>query len=87
MGHGDIAVESLNQGVYRKRERDSWTLAYEVILVQLAEMENWAYDSLALIAARYTYTAVETTLQRAVSHLIFLCQTLSCGVHPSDILA
>lgn len=44
--------------------------------VQSAEMGNQALNSLALISARYTHTALETLSQLAAAHLVALCQAL-----------
>lgn len=44
--------------------------------VQPAEMGNQALNSLALISARYTHTAVNVLSQLAASHLMALCQAL-----------
>ena len=42
--------------------------------VQSAEMGNQALNSLALIAARYTHTALEVLMQLASAHVFALCQ-------------
>lgn len=44
--------------------------------VQPAEMGNQALNSLALISARYTHTAVDVLSQLAAGHLMALCQAL-----------
>lgn len=44
--------------------------------VQPAEMGNQAINSLALISARYTQTAVDVLSQLAAGHLMALCQAL-----------
>lgn len=44
--------------------------------VQTAEMGNQALNSLALISARYTHTAVDVLSQLAAAHLLALCQAL-----------
>ncbi|KAH6675786.1 phenylalanine ammonia-lyase-like protein [Halenospora varia] len=44
--------------------------------VQSAEMGNQALNSLALISARYTHTALEVLSQLAAAHLVALCQAL-----------
>ena len=44
--------------------------------IQSAEMGNQALNSLALISARYTHTALETLTQLASAHLFALCQAL-----------
>ena len=42
--------------------------------IQSAEMGNQALNSLALISARYTHTAVEVLCQLIAAHLLALCQ-------------
>ena len=42
--------------------------------VQSAEMGNQALNSLALISARYTHTALEVLMQLASAHVFALCQ-------------
>ncbi|KAL8659373.1 MAG: hypothetical protein Q9202_007161 [Teloschistes flavicans] len=44
--------------------------------VQTAEMGNQALNSLALISARYTHTAVDVLSQLTAAHLLALCQAL-----------
>lgn len=44
--------------------------------VQSAEMGNQALNSLALISARYTHTAVDVLTQLASAHVFALCQAL-----------
>ncbi|TEY43706.1 hypothetical protein BOTCAL_0362g00100 [Botryotinia calthae] len=44
--------------------------------VQPAEMGNQALNSLALISARYTHTALDILSQLAAAHLVALCQAL-----------
>lgn len=44
--------------------------------VQTAEMGNQALNSLALISARYTLTAVDLTSKLAAAHLLAACQAL-----------
>lgn len=44
--------------------------------VQSAEMGNQSLNSLALISARYTHTALEVLSQLAACHLFVLCQAL-----------
>lgn len=44
--------------------------------VQNAEMGNQALNSLALISARYTHTALDVLSQLAAAHLLALCQAL-----------
>ncbi|KAL8732780.1 MAG: hypothetical protein Q9166_002562 [cf. Caloplaca sp. 2 TL-2023] len=44
--------------------------------VQTAEMGNQALNSLALISARYTLTALDVLAQLTASHLFILCQAL-----------
>lgn len=44
--------------------------------VQTAEMGNQALNSLALISARYTHTALDVLSQLAAAHLLALCQAL-----------
>ncbi|KAL8658926.1 MAG: hypothetical protein Q9202_007359 [Teloschistes flavicans] len=44
--------------------------------VQTAEMGNQALNSLALISARYTHTAVDVLAQLAAAHLFAVCQAL-----------
>ena len=48
--------------------------------VQSAEMGNQALNSLALISARYTYTALDVLIQLASAHVIALCQALDLRV-------
>ncbi|KAI1826869.1 PAL-domain-containing protein [Xylaria intraflava] len=48
--------------------------------VQTAEMGNQGINSLALISARYTLTAVETFSQLAAAHLVALCQAIDLRV-------
>ncbi|KAI1086997.1 phenylalanine and histidine ammonia-lyase [Rostrohypoxylon terebratum] len=51
-------------------------LANPVNHVQTAEMGNQSLNSLALISARYTHTAVEVLSQLMAAHLIAVCQAL-----------
>lgn len=51
-------------------------LANPVNHVQTAEMGNQALNSLALISARYTHTAIEVLQQLMATHLAALCQAL-----------
>ena len=51
-------------------------LANPVNHVQTAEMGNQSLNSLALISARYTHTAVEVLAQLAAAHLVSVCQAL-----------
>ena len=51
-------------------------LANPVNHVQTAEMGNQSLNSLALISARYTHTAIEVLSQLMAAHLIALCQAL-----------
>ncbi|XXH01632.1 hypothetical protein Hte_007992 [Hypoxylon texense] len=51
-------------------------LANPVNHVQTAEMGNQSLNSLALISARYTHTAVEVLSQLMAAHLIAICQAL-----------
>ncbi|KAL8834222.1 MAG: hypothetical protein Q9170_003853 [Blastenia crenularia] len=44
--------------------------------VQTAEMGNQSLNSLALISARYTHTAVDVLAQLVAAHLFALCQAL-----------
>ncbi|KAL8668542.1 MAG: hypothetical protein Q9168_006834 [Polycauliona sp. 1 TL-2023] len=44
--------------------------------VQTAEMGNQSLNSLALISARYTHTAVDVLTQLTAAHLFALCQAL-----------
>ncbi|KAI4234724.1 MAG: hypothetical protein LQ349_003614 [Xanthoria aureola] len=44
--------------------------------VQTAEMGNQALNSLALISARYTHTAVDILAQLVAAHLLAVCQAL-----------
>ncbi|KAI2625532.1 L-Aspartase-like protein [Xylaria nigripes] len=48
--------------------------------VQTAEMGNQGINSLALISARYTLTAVETFSQLAAAHIVALCQAIDLRV-------
>ncbi|RYP61553.1 hypothetical protein DL769_007653 [Monosporascus sp. CRB-8-3] len=48
--------------------------------VQTAEMGNQGINSLALISARYTLTAVDTFRQLAAAHLVALCQAIDLRV-------
>lgn len=51
-------------------------LANPVNHVQTAEMGNQSLNSLALISARYTHTAIEVLAQLIAAHLVALCQAL-----------
>ena len=51
-------------------------LANPVNHVQTAEMGNQALNSLALISARYTHTALEILSKMAAAYLLALCQAL-----------
>ena len=51
-------------------------LAGPVNHVQTAEMGNQSINSLALISARYTHTAVDVLSQLAAAHLVAVCQAL-----------
>ena len=51
-------------------------LANPVNHVQTAEMGNQSLNSLALISARYTHTAIEVLSQLMAAHLIAVCQAL-----------
>ncbi|XDG03465.1 hypothetical protein ABKA04_003080 [Annulohypoxylon sp. FPYF3050] len=51
-------------------------LANPVNHVQTAEMGNQSLNSLALISARYTHTAIEVLSQLMAVHLIAVCQAL-----------
>ncbi|KAI1138394.1 phenylalanine and histidine ammonia-lyase [Hypoxylon sp. FL0543] len=51
-------------------------LASPVNHVQTAEMGNQSLNSLALISARYTHTAIEVLSQLMAAHLIAVCQAL-----------
>ena len=51
-------------------------LANPVNHVQTAEMGNQSLNSLALISARYTHTAVDVLAQLAAAHLLAVCQAL-----------
>ncbi|KAI1439076.1 L-Aspartase-like protein [Xylaria sp. CBS 124048] len=58
--------------------------------VQTAEMGNQGINSLALISARYTLTAVETFSQLAAAHLVAVCQAIDLRVRsvsdtPNDV--
>ncbi|PQE24033.1 phenylalanine ammonia-lyase protein [Rutstroemia sp. NJR-2017a BVV2] len=56
--------------------------------VQPAEMGNQALNSLALISARYTHTALEVLSQLAAAHLLSLCQALDLrALHQSFLQA
>lgn len=44
--------------------------------VQVAEMSNQAVNSLALISARYTHTALDVLSQLSANHLFAVCQAL-----------
>ncbi|KAL8716633.1 MAG: hypothetical protein Q9225_006052 [Loekoesia sp. 1 TL-2023] len=44
--------------------------------VQTAEMGNQSLNSLALISARYTHTAVDVLTQLVAAHLLVVCQAL-----------
>ncbi|TVY21561.1 Phenylalanine/tyrosine ammonia-lyase [Lachnellula arida] len=55
-------------------------LANPVNHVMTAEMGNQSLNSLALISARYTETAVEVLSQLAAVHLVALCQALDLRV-------
>ncbi|KAF2995265.1 hypothetical protein E8E13_003914 [Curvularia kusanoi] len=51
-------------------------LANPVNHVQTAEMGNQSLNSLALISARYTHTAIDVLTQLMAAHLVALCQAL-----------
>ena len=54
--------------------------------VQSAEMGNQALNSLGLIAARYTHTALDVLSQLAAAHLFTLCQALDLRAMHSRFL-
>lgn len=54
--------------------------------VQPSKVGNQAFNSLALISARYTHTAVDVLSQLAVGHLMALCQALDLRAMHSRFL-
>lgn len=56
------------------------------IHVQSAEMGNQSLNSLALISARYTHTAVDVLSQLEACHLLCLCQALDLRAMHSNFL-
>ena len=55
--------------------------------VQTAEMGNQSLNSLALIGARYTHTALEVLFQLASYYLFILCQALDLRARHRSFLA
>ena len=55
--------------------------------VQSAEMGNQALNSLALISARYTHTALDVLTQLASAHVLALCQALDLRAMKIKFLA
>ena len=55
--------------------------------VQTAEMGNQSLNSLALIGARYTHTALEVLFQLASYYLFVLCQALDLRARHRSFLA
>ena len=55
--------------------------------VQTAEMGNQSLNSLALIGARYTHTALEVLFQLASYYLFTLCQALDLRARHRSFLA
>ncbi|KAI0480586.1 phenylalanine and histidine ammonia-lyase [Xylariaceae sp. FL0804] len=62
-------------------------LANPVNHVQTAEMGNQALNSLALISARYTHTAVEVLSQLFACHLLSVCQALDLRAMQDQFLS